>query len=163
LRVLGPTAIAVMAVVLFFTYRTAYGVLLPLLAVVLSLLWTLALAAVFGRSLSIVTSVLPPMILAVGTSYTVRVLSEYNRQRGRTDDTRAALVRALRETGVTVLLCGATTAIGFAALLLSRVDAIRDLGLLATCGAGLTTVAALTVVPALLACLPSARGRRGGS
>jgi uncharacterized protein len=163
LRVLGPTAIAVMSVVLFFTYRTASGVLLPLLAVVLSLLWTLALAAVFGRSLSIVTSVLPPMILAVGTSYTVRVLSEYNRQRETTADARAALVRALGETGVTVLLCGATTAIGFAALLLSRVDVIRDLGLLATCGAGLTTVATLTVVPALLAFRPSARGRRGAS
>jgi hypothetical protein len=163
LRVLGPLALLVMAAVLFLTYRDAHGVWLPLLAVAVSLLWTIALAAVLGRSLSIVSSVLPPLILAIGTSYTIRVLSEHRRQRATQPDRVAALLATLDEVGITVLLCGATTALGFGALLTSRVEVIRDLGLLAMAGAGLTTLAALTVVPAALALLPSAGGVRAPS
>ncbi|HZP42523.1 MAG TPA: MMPL family transporter [Candidatus Binatia bacterium] len=161
--VLAPAMLVVMGIVLFLTYRSAHAVWLPLVTVFLSLVWTVALAGVFGRSLSIVTSVLPPLIIAIGTSYTIRVLSEYARQHPSADP-RTALVRALAEVGSTVLLCGATTALGFASLLTSRVEVIRDLGLLATCGSGFTTFAALTVVPATLALLPArvvARPRAG--
>jgi hypothetical protein len=154
LRVLVPAMLGVMAVILFLTYRTAHGVWLPIVTVALSLLWTIALAGLLGRSLSVVTSVLPPLVLAIGTSYTIRVLSEYNRQRSAVPAPPAPLEAALREVGLTVLLCGATTALGFASLLSSRVEVIRDLGLLATAASGFTTVAALTVVPAALALLP---------
>jgi predicted RND superfamily exporter protein len=156
LRVLGPVMLAVMAVLLFLTYRSAYGVFLPVGTVVISLLWTIALAAVLGRSLSIVSSVLPPLVLAIGTSYTIRVLSEYHRQRERLRDRGPALEATLREVGLTVMLCGATTALGFGSLLSSRVEVIRDLGLLATIGSAFTTLTALTLVPAMLALLPAA-------
>lgn len=157
LRRLGPFMLVVMAAILAVTYRRADAVWLPIVTVVVSLVWTVALAAVLGRSLSVVSSVLPPLVLAIGTSYTIRVLSEYGRQREALDDPRAALLATLDEIGFTVLLCGATTALGFASLLASRVEVIRDLGLLATCGSGFTTLAALTIVPASLAILPSAR------
>lgn len=160
LRVLGPAALAVMAVILFLTYGTAYGVWLPLVTVIVSLLWTVALGALLGRSFSIVTSVLPPLMLAIGTSYAIRVLSEYDRQRVRVEDPAEALVATLSAVGVTVVLCGATTALGFASLLSSRVEVIRDLGLLATCGSGFTTLAALTVVPATLVLLRASRAPR---
>jgi uncharacterized protein len=156
LRLLGPVMLAVMAVLLFLTYRSAYGVFLPLGTVVVSLLWTIAVAAVLGRSLSIVSSVLPPLVLAIGASYTIRVLSEYHRQRERLRDRTAALEATLGEVGLTVMLCGATTALGFGSLLSSRVEVIRDLGLLATVGSALTTLTALTLVPAALALLPAA-------
>jgi len=160
LRVLGPSALAVMAVILFLTYGTAYGVWLPLVTVIVSLLWTVALGALLGRSFSIVTSVLPPLMLAIGTSYTIRVLSEYDRHRAHEADPAAALVATLSAVGMTVVLCGATTALGFASLLSSRVEVIRDLGLLATCGSGFTTLAALTIVPAVLALLRTRRASR---
>jgi len=154
LRRLGPVAFVIMGVILFVTYRTAHGVWLPLATVAISLLWTIAVAGVFGRSFSIVSSILPPLVLAVGTSYTMRVLSEFNLQQPRAPSRAAAVLATIEETGVTVVLCGLTTALGFAALVTSRVEVVRDLGFLATGGAVLTTVAALTIVPAVLMLLP---------
>jgi hypothetical protein len=162
LRVLGPTALVIMAGVLFLTYGRLYCVLLPVGTVVLSLLLTVAAAALLGRSFTIVTSILPPLVLAVGVSYAIRVLSEYQRQQHLQATSEAALVETLSSVGLTVVLCGATTALGFASLLTSRVDAVRDLGLLATIGTGFATVTALVLVPAVL-CLLKARPVTGGS
>ena len=151
LRLLGPAAAVLMALILAFTYRRARGVWLPLATVFVSLIWTIALTGVLGRSLSIVSSVIPPLILAIGTSYAVRVLSEYERQRTLSTNHEIVLQQTLREVGIAVLLCGATTSLGFFALMVSRVEVVRDLGLIAASGSLFTTFAALTIVPAALA------------
>ena len=153
LRVLGPTALVVMAGVLFLTYGRLYCVLLPVGTVLLTLLWTVAAAALLGKSFTIVTSILPPLILAVGVSYAIRVLSEYQRQQRLQSTRDAALLETISSVGLTVVLCGATTALGFASLITSRVDAVRDLGVLATIGTGFATATALTLVPAVLSLL----------
>lgn len=156
LRVLGAGAFVAMAVLLAFTYRSVTGVVLPLLTVVLSLFWTLGFAGMAGVSISVVTSVLMPLVLAIGTSYCVRVVSEHARQRSLGREGADAVAATLVEVGVTVVLCGIISALGFLPLCTSRVDVVRDLGTLSVAASALSMVAALTLVPAILAL-----GRRG--
>jgi predicted RND superfamily exporter protein len=158
LRLLGSLAFVAMAILLAITYRSVAGVALPLLTVLLSLVWTLGVAGFAGLSLSVITSVLIPLVLAIGTSYCVRVVSEHRRQLALGRSGRDAVAAALDEVGATVLLCGATTALGFLPLCGSRIDVVRDLGTLSVAASVLATLAALTVVPGVLA-LARARPR----
>jgi len=151
LRVLGLAALVAMAILLGLTYRGAVGVVLPLVTVVLSLVWTLGVAGMCGISISVVTSILIPLVLAIATSYCIRILSEHARQYTLGRSGPDAVAEALREVGTTVMLCGATTALGFLPLRTSHVDVLRDLGTLAVVASMLSTLAALTVVPAVLA------------
>lgn len=152
LRVLGSLAFVAMALFLGVTYRGVAAVALPLLTVVLSLVWTLGVAGMAGVSISVVTSTLVPLVLAIGTSYCVRVLSEHARQQHELGLSGPAAVEgALREVGVTVLWCGAATALGFLPMNWSHVEVLRDLGFLAVTASAVAAVQALTVVPAVLA------------
>jgi predicted RND superfamily exporter protein len=151
LRLLGSLAFVAMAAFLALTYRGALAVVLPLATVVLSLAWTLGIAGALGISISVVTSTLVPLVLAIATSYCVRVLSEHARQHELGRDGPAAVAGALDEVGATVLWCGAATALGFLPMSGSRVDVLQDLGLLAVIASVCSAIASVTVVPAVLA------------
>ncbi|MCW5892157.1 MAG: MMPL family transporter [bacterium] len=150
LRVLGSLAFLTMAAFLGLTYRGVAAVVLPLVTVVLSLAWTLGIAGAAGVSISVVTSTLVPLVLAVGTSYCVRVLSEFGRQQDLGMRGSAGVEAALREVGTTVMWCGAATALGFLPMCGSHIDVLRDLGLLAVTASGIAAALSLTVVPAVL-------------
>jgi uncharacterized protein len=151
LRVLGSLAFVAMAAFLGVTYRGALAVVLPLATVVLCLVWTLGVAGAFGVSISVVTSTLVPLILAIATSYCVRVLSEHARQHELGLSGPPAVEAALEEVGLTVLWCGAATALGFLPMCGSHVDVLQDLGVLAVTASICSALASLTVVPAVLA------------
>ncbi len=151
LRLLGSIAFVAMAVFLGVTYRGALAVVLPLGTVVLSLAWTLGVAGACGVSISVVTSTLVPLILAIATSYCVRVLSEHARQHDLGLAGTPAVAAALEEIGPTVVWCGAATALGFLPMCGSHVDVLQDLGVLAVTASICSAIASLTVVPAVLA------------
>ena len=154
--------LVVLVVVLALSFRSSRGVLLPLGAVLLALVWTLGVAVLFGRPLNLVTVLIPPLLLILGVSYAVHVVADhYDAARGRPADGGAAdAVRsgvadeALRSVSRPVLLTGVTTAIGFLAMLVQPVEALREFGLLALIGVMFTVLASLTLPPAVLALLP---------
>src|SRR5579885_3130635 len=75
-----PWALAVIVLVLGLSFRTKRGVLLPLLAGLVALLWTLGILVLAGRAITIGTFVLPPLLLVVGSSYAIHVMARYYAQ-----------------------------------------------------------------------------------
>ena len=63
--------------VLVLSFRTVRGVVLPLLTIVVAVTWTLALVALRGEPLNALTSLVPPLLTALGLSYAVHVVSEF--------------------------------------------------------------------------------------
>lgn len=144
------------AVVGFVTFRSVRGLWLPLACIGIGQLWTLGLMAMLGRSLNLVTSVVPPVINAVGTAYCMHVLAEHDdvvREFGPSIG-REAVRLALKRVAFAVWLCGLTTAAGFLSLCTNPLGAIREFGLFCAVGDGACTLAALIFVPAVLALRP---------
>lgn len=157
-----PLIVAVLALVLAFSFRTARGVVLPLLTVVMALIWTMAIAAWIGRSLNVVTVLIPPLLLILGLAYSVHVVSAYYDALRASPESgnREATQMALEHVWLPVALTGLTTAVGFAAIALSPLQAVAEFGVLSLVGVVATVVASLSAPPALLAVLPVPR-RRG--
>ena len=153
-RFVLPLGILVMTIVLWIFTGSLRGVLLPLAVALSSILWTFGAMAFLGRSLTLLTGLIGPMLLAIGSIYGVHFLSRYQEEAQSAPDARTATLETLRHMLVPVTIAGLTTVLGFAALLITDVPAVFELGCFSMLGTAGITLATLTGAPATLAMLP---------
>src|SRR4030095_4362400 len=154
LRVLVPTALGVLALVLWVSFGTRRSVVLPLGVVAVSILWTYGAIAFLGRPLSILTTMLGPMLISVGCVYGVHVVGRYEEEAETAASPHAAALATLEHVRLPVLVSGATTLIGFGANLITNVPAIFELGAFSLLGVAAMTLLTAIGIPPLLALLP---------
>lgn len=156
-----PLALGVAVLVASLAFRTLRGVLIPGATTAIALIWALGIVAGLGRSLNLVTVIVPTLILVVGFAYAVHVVSEYYdavaRGHRAGESAADAVSRALAGVALPVLLTGVTTAAGLLALCTSSVPAVQQFGAFSTLGVLCTVTVALTFAPALLVLLPEPR------
>ena len=142
--------------VLLLAFRTMRGVVLPVASIGVAVLWTVGVVAALGQSLNAVTSLVPPLLTALGLSYSVHVVSEYYDVARTTAGlgSRAIVGEAMRRVALPVILTGITTAAGFASLLLSPIEAVQQFGSIAVLGVIFTVISSLGIPPSILALLP---------
>ncbi len=158
LATLIPLVLLVVLVVLYALFRRIGGVLLPTITVVVSAVWTIGAMALLGVSLSLVATVIPVLLVAVGSAYGIHVVNHFYEEL-RSQEPREAVLRTLKTVGRPVLLAGVTTVIGFGALTTSEVEPMRSFGIFTAVGVAVALVVALTLIPALLLLWPPKTGR----
>jgi len=90
LMVIGITAAAI-ALLLWFYFRTIQGVLIPLFSGVLSTVWALGFAALFGFNLDPLVLVVLVLITARVLSHSVQSMERYHEEYYRQGDKNAAI------------------------------------------------------------------------
>lgn len=80
LRTLTPLSLCVILGVLAVCFRNVRGVLLPLLSVLCGVVWTLGIMALSGTPITIGTSVLPSLLIVIGSTYSSDRLQESQQQ-----------------------------------------------------------------------------------
>ncbi len=162
IRLLVPLAGALIFLVLLACFRSLRGALLPLLAAGLSTLWTLGCMSLLGVSFSVISNVIPVVLLATGSAYGIHVVSAF-REEGACG-AREGPALALRRVALPVLMAALTTAAGFLSFILgSYLTMIREFGILCALGVSFALLLSLTLVPAILSFLPPERRRRAPS
>ncbi len=160
LATLTPASLALVVAVLFFSFRTRRGVVLPLLCVVVGVVWTMGIMGWMGEPISLGTLVLPSLLVVIGSSYATHVVARYYLELETPTVPGQPVYGALQQAGLPVFVSGVTTVIGFSALMLNPIQAVRSLGLYAVVGIALLFVLAMTLVPAMIELLPERRYRR---
>ena len=150
-------AIAFIALVLWLTYRNPWGVLIPMAAVVIGLIWILGFMGLTGQSVNLINNLLIPLIFVVGTSDVIHLTTKYLHETREGRARSAAMRRTLREIGLAIFLTSLTTAVGFGSLLVSRIPPIREFGLYAALGVLLTYLITVILLPNALLRLPPER------
>jgi predicted RND superfamily exporter protein len=147
-----PLIFALMAVVLLLAFRSFRAVAVCLVTVAIALLWTVATVSLLGLTLNLVTAIVPPMVLTLGLTYTIHVLSDYLKHVPGAPAMSAAdhALATMSHISVPIGLSLVTTVIGFMGFLPSPLPAIRQFGYLAMLGIGYAAVLALVLIPALL-------------
>ncbi|MDR1420395.1 MAG: MMPL family transporter [Treponema sp.] len=154
LRLLVPLVIAVVLLVLFFSFRQFTGVVLPLLTVVVAVVWSIGAMPLFGVKLSVITTVLPVILVAVGSAYGIHVITHYIADTGgrilSREEHRELVFDLLRKTGKPVFLAALTTFAGFFSFCFTSVVPIREFGFFSSFGVFVSFAVALTLIPSLL-------------
>ncbi len=143
-----------MVVVLWALLRSLAGVAVTLATVFGATVWTIGLMILLDVRMNMVTTMLPPLLIAVGVANTMHVLVEYQSYASRSDDRIAAMSAALHELLEPLFLTTLTTAIGMLSLVISRVEAIREFGAFAAVGVTAAFLLTVTFVPIVMSYLP---------
>jgi predicted RND superfamily exporter protein len=142
----GPRVTLVAAVGLTIMVILLVGFTLRTVAVLLATgvgsLLMVAACALLGIKVNFLDFVALPITLGLGIDYAINVA--HRDEHGDTAD-------MLRTTGATVFVCSLTTIIGYGSLLVSDNLAIRGFGTASLIGEITSVIAALVLVPALLA------------
>jgi len=152
LGVLLPLAFIFVMVGLGFSFRTLRGVLLPFTTIVLSIVWTMGLMGHIGFPITMVSSMLPILMVAVSSSYAIHVVHRYYVKLAEFQD-RSAAFHALAEIMPAVIMTGVTSSLGAITLLVFDIVSIREFGIISAIAILSTTVLSLTYIPAWLAIL----------
>lgn len=135
---------------LVFLYRAVWGVMVPLLVALGALGCTLGLMGLTGESLSILSNLLIPIMFVVSMSDVIHLMTKYQSISQAGAGRIEALRKTLSQIGLATFLTSLTTAIGFGALMVSRIGPIRTFGLYAALGVLLTFVVAIAILSFVL-------------
>ncbi len=144
------SSIALLIVVLWFSFRSVVGVVIPLITVVAALIWTLALMLFCGKDIDVLAALLPTMIFIVGMSDVVHILTNYIEELREGHSKMDAIKTTFKEVGFATFLTCISTAVGFFTLMTANIQPIRDFGLYAGIGVCMAYVLAFTLLPSVL-------------
>ncbi|MGB5178817.1 MAG: efflux RND transporter permease subunit [Gammaproteobacteria bacterium] len=148
-----PLITIILVIVLAISFRTLLGVIVPLLTVAIGVIMTLGTIAALGYSLSMISVLVPPLLMILGFSYSVHVTSEYHQQRQKPDSYDTIILQTLKHMTLPVILTGLTTIAGFIALMANPITAVREFGVFSAIGVVFITLLSITFTPALLKAL----------
>lgn len=147
-----PTVFAAVLILLLLSFGSLRVALLSLLTIFAALIWTLAASRFLGISLNLVTTIVPPLVVTIGLSYTIHLLSAWFQSPLHVPEAGRVERRewVMRRIGVGLALSAATTVVGFLSLLLNPLNAVRDFAVLAAVGVAITALLTLILLPTLL-------------
>ena len=130
-------SVLLLAIFLAITFRAAWGVLVPIGVVALTVLWQVGLMTLMGQPITVLTMLLPTILFVVGMSDVVHIVERYIEALRLGRSRTMALAVSFREVGLATLLTSVTTAIGFGTLISSSIPPIREFGIFTAIGVGL--------------------------
>ncbi len=142
--------LAIVGLWLTVRYRSLTRTGLSLLPVGLAVGASSSLIAVLGVSLSPLTTVSGPLVVATCTEFSILIVARYIEERERGLTPQEASNQAAARTGRAFFTSAATTIGGFAVLIGSALPLLRDFGIIVTVNVAVALLAALVVMPPVL-------------
>lgn len=142
-------ALLVVAIILFLYYRSFKVVLVPLLVVIICVIWVLGTVSIFGYEITILTGIIPPLIIIICTENCIFLINKYHFEYKQHKNKVKALSRIVQRVGFATLLTNATAATGFAAFIITQNKLLSEFGLVASLNILALYIISLFLVPIL--------------
>ena len=157
--------IAVSALVLVITFaiesRRWFLGIITITPVGLVVLWTYGLMYATGIPFGPVTATLAALAIGIGVPYTIHIARRFLEDRRDNDDADEAMRQTMRHTGGALAGSAFTTMAGFGVLITSSLVPFRQMGQVTVYAIGLALIAAVVVLPSMLALWDRYHRRRG--
>lgn len=174
---LFPLAILVMVALLFVSFMTIRGILVPIAIVLLSVIVAMGAMVLLGFPMTTMSFIAPILLLAIGIADAIHVLNRYNEEiaknAGKFKDAkgskeiklanakvkRQAILSTMEEMKGPVVMTSLTTAVGFLSLLTAFMVPQRHFGIVTAIGVLAAMLFSLVLIPALMSLLKKPRVR----
>ena len=155
-RLLIPFVAIVLILALYFFFQKIKPVFLVMLTVTISSIISVGLMGFLGINLTLVSTVIPVLLLAVGSAYGIHILSHYYDKLAdfegelTEDKIENIVLSTVNHLGKPVFLAALTTVVGFGSLASSEIVPIRTFGVFTALGIIAAFIVALFLIPSLL-------------
>lgn len=148
-------AIIVCSLILLIFFRSFKVVLFSVIVVLVGVVWSVGTIALFGYKITILTGLIPPLIIVIGIPNSILLLNKYHTEYGLHGNKIKALSRMIQRIGLTTFLANLTTAIGFGVFYFTNSKILMEFGLIAAINVMATYLISLVLVPIVFSFLPA--------
>jgi hydrophobe/amphiphile efflux-3 (HAE3) family protein len=151
LFVIGSIIIAAFIMYLFF--RSFKIVLSSLLVVGISILWVLGTITLFGFKITILSGVIPSLVVIIVIENCIYILNKYHWEYLNHGNKAKALSNSIQRIGFASLMTNAATALGFAAFIVIPNRMLREFGIVTSINIMLLYVLCIIILPIIFSYL----------
>ena len=151
-EVLGASSVLVPVIILILVLTTTSWIAPALFLITIGVAVLINMGTnIFFKSISYITqSVSPILQLAVSLDYAIFLLTAFENLRRTEPDVESAMVKAIKQSFVSIAASAATTVFGFFALIFMRFGIGSDLGMNLVKGVTISYISVVVFLPALL-------------
>jgi len=157
---LSPLATVLMALLLWVIFRRVAAVVGPLMAISASIVITAGVIGLNGDDLNQVTVIYPILMMGVVVAAATHLLHRFYRERAQGKSAEEAGRITIESVTRAAFVSALTTAVGFASLIVARMQILHEFGLYLAAGVMAAFVVECAVIPCVLVLADSTPHRR---
>ncbi|ULQ55108.1 MMPL family transporter [Flavihumibacter rivuli] len=147
------------AVILLLFFRSFSAMVISLLVVVMSVVWSLGTMFLFGYKITLLTALVPPLLVVIGIPNCIYFLNKYHVSYNETGVREEALRTMVARMGIVTLFCNIAAAIGFAVFALTKSEILKEFGVVAGINIMVIFLISFIFIPTVLSFLPAPKSR----
>ena len=153
-------SVVVTSLILLFFFRSFTAVIFPLVIITIVVIWAVGSIALFGYKITLLTGLIPPVIVVIGIPNSVYLLNKYHQEYGNHGNKVKAISRVVRKIGLVTLITNFTTAVGFLVLASTDIIILKEFGIVAGLNILATFIVSIILIPAVFYWLPAPTGKQ---
>ena len=153
----APIAMVIIFLLMLLFFRKLVLVVSPMIVAVVSVICTMGLLIATGRTVHIMSSMIPIFIMPIAVLDAVHILSEFFDRYPAIKDRRKTITDVMHTLFVPMLYTSLTTAAGFASLALTPIPPVQVFGLFIAFGVMVAWLLTITFIPAFVMFIPDRR------
>ncbi len=150
----APTAMIIIFLLLMYFFRKFALVISPMIVAMVSAIMTMSLLIIMGKTVHIMSSMIPIFIMPIAVLDSIHILSEFFDRYQETKDRRSTAINVMNTLFTPMLYTSLTTAAGFASLALTPIPPVQVFGLFVAFGVMMAWIWTVTFIPASVMFIP---------
>ena len=140
-------ALLITTLLMYMFLRSFKATLITMVVVVMGVCWSFGLIAFFDFRISMLSALIPSLIIVIGVPNCIFLINKYHSEYKFHKNKIRAVQRVIRKIGAATLLTNATTAMGFAALILTDSVVLQEFGTVASINILMVFVISIILIP----------------
>lgn len=140
-------SLIVTSTLIFLFFRTYKSIIICIIVVFVSVIWSLGSIAFIGYKLSILMALIPPLIIVIGVPNCIYLLTKFHQEVKEHGNKVKALSQVIQKIGTAMFLTNFTTAIGFITFAFTNSEKLTEFGIAASFNVMMTFLLSLCLLP----------------
>jgi len=144
----------VTGVIMLAFFRSIRAVIFSMIMIGVVVVWTIGTIALLGFKISLLSGLIPPVIVTIGITNAIYLLNKYHLEYVNRKNKMEAIEAVVKKMGLATFLTNLTVAIGFLTLLSTDITVLREFGIVAGINIISLFVVSLVMIPGILSWMP---------
>ncbi|MBL7875077.1 MAG: MMPL family transporter [Cyclobacteriaceae bacterium] len=144
----------VTGVIMLLFFRSVRAVIFSMIMIGVVVVWTIGTIALLGFKISLLSGLIPPVIVTIGITNAIYLLNKYHLEFVNRKNKMEAIQAVVLKMGLATFLTNLTVAIGFLTLLSTDITILREFGIVAGINIIALFIVSLVMIPGILSWMP---------
>lgn len=152
-------SVFITSLILYLFFRSFKAMFYSMLVVIVGVVWSVGIQSLFGYKVTILTGLIPPLIIVIGIPNCIFLLNKYHSEFKNHGNQAKALNRVIQKIGNAIFLTNTTTSLGFATFIFTKSEILIEFGVLAAIDIFMVFILSILIIPIVFSFLAPPKER----